>query len=547
LLAAFFTLIALQGSAADTIRLTVTPMAAELRVVAAFPKPAGDSVVFRLPPWAGVSDLWRMVHVTGARGESGELPVTTTSGAWIVRETRGPFSLEWRVSAGRLSFTGSGRSDLFRAYLASDVGFAWGHAWVLRPDDSVLARAPVRARVEPGEYARALLSRPTALPSLQDLSASLLTIGNYREHADQSSGLRLRYLIHGNEWAFADSTLIRSVNAIARTFVTATRFAPPREQWIVLIEGEARNSGGTVEGGAIALYPDPANPLTGDDPTTLRLIAHELFHLWNGHASKDTGRGEGYYKWFQEGISEYYAHVALLRTGVLSVPAFTQRLNAFIREYESNSARGATAAQLERSYWADADHQRLPYVKGFLLGWWLDLSLNRNGRSIDDFIRPVLRRPTYDDAALIAALSAVSRTHDAAWYRQFVTGNQPLPFDQICKTEALDCVEEDAELFDFGFRTSTTAIDSGAVVVGIVEGGPAQLAGIMLGDTLTGRVGYYHGDPSRDATIEVKRAGGTLAIMFRPAATRRVVYIDPTPSTLARLDFLRRAPGRATR
>jgi hypothetical protein len=81
----------------------------------------------------------------------------------------------------------------------------------------------------------------------------------------------------------------------------------------------------------------------------------------------------------------------------------------------------------------------------------------------------------------------------------------------------------------------------------LVEGGPAQLAGLMLGDTLTGRVGYYNGDPSRDATIEVKRAGETLVITYRPAATRRVVYIDPTPSTFARLDFLRRAPGRAAR
>ena len=540
----FFTLITLQTAVTDSVRVTVTARNGDLHVSAAFPRPGADSVVFRMPPWAGVNDLWKMVTVDRAQTPAGQtLPIVTSSGFWTVRETRTPFTLSWRVAAGRFSFAGSNRNDLFRAFLSTTTGFAWGHSWVLQPDDSALARTPVTVRLDRGEYSRLSLSRPTRLPNTRELAASLLIAGDFREHSDTTSGVRLRYLLSGNEWTFADSTLRRAVNGIARTFVNATGFAPNREQWIVLVEGSARNNGGTVEGGAIALYPDPAKPLIGDDPNTLRLIAHELFHLWNGHASKETGRGEGYYKWFQEGITEYYAHLALLRTGLLTVPALVQQVNSFIREYESNPARRASAADLERAYWLDGAHQRIPYVKGFLLGWWLDLSLERNRRRIDDFARAVLRRPTYDDSQLQSALTTAG-LQDARWFRDFAIGNQPLPFARICNTEGLDCVEDNTDLFDFGFETSNRTITAGAVISSVTSGSPAEAAGIAVGDTLTGRANFYGGDPTRDATIEVRRDGTPVAITFRPVARRPIVFIDPTPRTLMRLEFLRRPQTR---
>src|SRR5687767_2427251 len=98
-------MIALQSAPVDTVRMTITPRGGDLHVTAAFPRSSADSIVFRLPSWAGVSDLWRMVTVDDAQTADGaNLRVVTTSGAWIVHDTHAPFTLRWRVAAGRFLF-----------------------------------------------------------------------------------------------------------------------------------------------------------------------------------------------------------------------------------------------------------------------------------------------------------------------------------------------------------------------------------------------------------------------------------------------------------
>lgn len=513
------------------------PAPGVIHAEARFPRPAADSVVLAIPPWAGVTDFIRDVELSASR-DGRPLESVRTGDSWVVRGTTDAFTVHWSVPAERDSFIGRTRADAFRPIMQQDWGFAWGRGWVLQTSDSVLRTLHVTLATDRGSYSTIRFSKPTDVGSLNALASSLLLVGDFREVRDSIGSLELVYLIRGSDWSFPDSALVGAVGDIARAFADAMRFAPRERQWVVLVEGSASSSGGTVEGGALALYPNPEDSLRGGSYGTLRLIAHELFHLWNGNASRMASeRGEGYLKWFQEGLTEYYAYAALLRTGMVRSAEFVERLNAVIREYEGNPARQATAADLEVRYWSDPAHQRLPYLKGVLLGLWLETQLASAGHSLDDAMRTILSRPTYDEESVRAALVGLGGPDMERWLAAYAEGGRPL-MAALCAETPLECESRTLPMFDFGFRTHTGTLVGESAVIEVTPDSPAARAGIALGDTLTGRVSYYHGDATRDAMVEVRRAGNVRRVTFRPAVEREILLLAPTAATLRTVEAL---------
>ena len=119
-----------------------------------------------------------------------------------------------------------------------------------------------------------------------------------------------------------------------------------KKPWLVASFTEAEREGaffrGDTSGGAIRLN------LMGrgwqlrsaaNEARLSRFVAHELFHLWNGHAFHADERQE----WLLEGGADAAAHEALVQTGLLS-PALQQQYveEGFIR---CAMARGNTLGQ----------------------------------------------------------------------------------------------------------------------------------------------------------------------------------------------------------
>lgn len=59
------------------------------------------------------------------------------------------------------------------------------------------------------------------------------------------------------------------------------------------------------------------------------IMAHEIFHLWNGHAIIPAGQEE----WFKEGFTDYMVNVMLRREGMLSDEFVYRKLEHMIRRY----------------------------------------------------------------------------------------------------------------------------------------------------------------------------------------------------------------------
>lgn len=190
--------------------------------------------------------------------------------------------------------------------------------------------------------------------------------------------------------------------------------------------GVGRRGGFVVEIAPDALPTlDPTAP-AGPDTQTLILLAHEAFHLWNGHYLTAQAAWEPQTRWFKEGVTHYVALKTLARLGLLTREAFFAELLRSAEYYARNPARSPqTHARAH-----DVDHARLPYDRGVLLALALDAFLTEHsaqGAGLEDWIASLLtqlaaHQQDYAPAHLRAAFLDVTRDapRAAAFWDQLV-------------------------------------------------------------------------------------------------------------------------------
>lgn len=187
---------------------------------------------------------------------------------------------------------------------------------------------------------------------------------------------------------------------------------------------------GTGRRGGFVLELEPGAPL---DARSRELIAHEAFHLWNGHALVPAPEHEANTRWFKEGLTQYVALRALHRRGQLGARAL---LDEIARAGSRCARRRAAGPQASASWRA-----RYPYDRGLLLALGLDAALRHDthgARTLDDWLGQLLdharARPdwTYTPADLEATLLALAGPSGRAsklWHRLIRT-DAPIPLEE---------------------------------------------------------------------------------------------------------------------
>lgn len=144
----------------------------------------------------------------------------------------------------------------------------------------------------------------------------------------------------------------------------------------------------------------------------LALVAHELFHAWNGKRIRPEPLGpfdytrENYTRnlWMVEGLTTYYTDLILRRAGLITPERYLSKLEEAINRLQSQPGRRVQT--LEESsfdtwikfYRPDAhtpNSQISYYQKGALVGLLLDLRIRaatENARALDDVMRLLWER-----------------------------------------------------------------------------------------------------------------------------------------------------------
>jgi predicted metalloprotease with PDZ domain len=103
------------------------------------------------------------------------------------------------------------------------------------------------------------------------------------------------------------------------------------------------------------------------------LLAHELFHNWNGQAlirMPDKNEAEVY--WFTEGFTEHFTREILLESDLITRKQYLHDLNQQIRDYELNPLRERSNEVLAERFWSSRHAHDLAYQRGALVALMLD-------------------------------------------------------------------------------------------------------------------------------------------------------------------------------
>jgi hypothetical protein len=202
-------------------------------------------------------------------------------------------------------------------------------------------------------------------------------------------------------------------------------------------------TGEAYERSYAAVWPEPPqakNVIIWSDT-----IAHELFHLWNGHAiAAIDGPGS---QWFVEGMTEYVANLAALRSGVIPRTDFFRLMEKHLFMYWCYVYnRPWERLSLVEAGSNKSDYNAAIYDGGWLVAFCIDVQLReatRGERSVDDLMSLLYERfgvtaTPYTNEDLFAAVNDVSGTDLSAFFEQHVTGTRTIPFRSFLERAGCD-------------------------------------------------------------------------------------------------------------
>ncbi|MGE0405121.1 MAG: M61 family metallopeptidase [Candidatus Korobacteraceae bacterium] len=383
--------------------------------------------------------------------------------------------------------------------------------------------------------------------SYDHLVDSPVEISALREFSFIEGGANYRFAIHGDP-ADYDS---QKVQAVIRRVVSATvdwMQDRPFDEFLFLIHFLRGPPGGGMEHSYSTAIEFSARAVRDNPESIASLTTHEFFHLWNVKRIRPVSLEPVDYTrenftpalWFSEGTTNAISEYLLLRAGFITEKGYLNRLGDAISILENRPARlFQSVEQSSVETWLDKypfytrpERSISYYNKGEVVSVLLDLALREasNGqKSLRDVFHWLNQnyakqgRFFPDSNGVRQACEAVAGADFEWFFRAFIAGTEPLPYDRMFQTVGLRLQERSYSTVDLGVQV---AQGSGRFpVVSVVEGGSAaESAGVRSGDSVLEVNGRSTVDNWNRLTATL-RGGETIRLRLSgPTGTREVSF-----------------------
>jgi predicted metalloprotease with PDZ domain len=284
-------------------------------------------------------------------------------------------------------------------------------------------------------------------------------------------------------------------------------------------------------------------PLLIGNPVLPSITAHEIFHLWNVKRLRPADMVPYTYDhwmptpwlWVSEGITDYYADLALVRAGVIDSTEFLALTAGKMQEVADVPVVSLEDASMSAWIGMTDGTGSIYYPKGSLAGMLLDIRIRAatgNQKSLDDVMR-ALYESTYEKGrgftagdwwgAVSAAAAGVSFDDFNARY---IDGREPFPYAADFAMAGLSAVLDSNRVARLGIQSAN---DSTTVVLAVTPGSAFADAGGLAGDELV-TVGTLaaadQGWAARfRATYGSQPEGTIIPVVVRRAGERRTLQM----------------------
>jgi len=392
-------------------------------------------------------------------------------------------------------------------------------------------------------------------PSYDALVDAPVEAGKFSQFEFDNAGAHFRVVVDAEKWdkTFLEDCL-RAITKYELQLMGGAPFDSPRKEYTFIfhIGPYAEVGGGGMEHANSTAIADTSVE------NAAALAAHEFFHAWNVKRIRPQAfepvdyTREQYTRalWFAEGVTSAYSAYTLERTGLWPKRQFYGDLAWQIEQLEGRPARkwqsveeSSLDAWLEKYDAYNAPDRSISYYnKGQLLGVLLDLTVREatdNRKSLDDVLRRLYagyaQRHTFykESEGIRAAAEEVAGTSLEDFFRRYVSGTDDIPYDSFLAFAGLALKVESVQTADIGFSPAS-AFEMRLGVAWVEPGGPAEAAGLRVGDTITewnGKAATWADvaslqnlSPGEKVTFRVDRDGEKVAISYALGTATRMRY-----------------------
>lgn len=401
------------------VSATLRSDGAELSMAQSWP---GDIPEVAEAGWPG---LVRNLRVADSDGRDVGVTPAGPKGFTLATPIRGTVTLDYEIDLAPLAAHGwpAPREAAFAD--ADHVALIGRALFIFTP-----AQRESRVRFALPDGWRAVVPWPTLrgalgtalVASTEDLAENLIAFSRVAPDVVSAGGFRLSVVSFGH-WQSARAEVRRVVGAVLPRLV-ATAGSRDRADYLLVLLPHAE-SGGESFRASFALTLE-ASASRANIETWGNLVAHEVFHYWNGWRLKGADYPSS--QWFQEGFTEYAANLALVSAGLSRPEQFHERLAGHVMKYRK------LATPLD----APGTHKGRPlYSGGALVAFIWDTRIREatgGKRGFGDVMRALLRntdggaRP-YAWADIQMALESVAPGDWKAFEERYIHGTEPLQLD----------------------------------------------------------------------------------------------------------------------
>jgi predicted metalloprotease with PDZ domain len=502
--------------------------------------PAGPAErELQLPVWNAlyqIRDFSQYVNWIRAKDRSGQALVVREldKSRWQIQSTAGGAIVEYQIYVDS--------PGPFGAQLNTHHAFFNLAELLMYPVDA--RSTPLRLRFshlpEGWHIATPLASSSTGefgAANYDQLVDSPVEMGEFQEADFDEAGGHFRVVIDADP---TDYDMTKVVAALRKIVSAATSWMNDRpfDTYTFLYHFPRGPAGGGMEHAYSTAIDLNADAMKQSLDTLTSVTSHEFFHLWNVKRIRpQTLEPPDYTKenytralWFSEGVTSTAEGIIQLRAGLIDEKQYLYRLGQQITELERRPAHLTQSAEessldawLEgNAYYRRPERSISYYNKGELLGVMLDL-LVREASHGQASLREVLEwmndsyakkgRFFNDSEGVREAAEAVSHADLGSFFARYVAGIDEIPWDDFFRSVGLRVEAITNTVPDAGFIASRS-FDGPMSVAALTPGGPAESAGLQVGDTIVKLQGQPVGQESRHELARMN-SGDTLVVRVR--------------------------------